>query len=81
MSKFEPKVISGTKLADMACDQFCDAGQFDFILDSDGEVLEGLLSEWFVIQWPDHCTTEQHLGDAYVYGPYGSEQEAEESAN
>lgn len=74
--KFPPHVVHGEKLAGMACDQLYAAGDFPEVLTPDGEAREDSFDSWFVVQWPDFCVTEKHLGDATIHGPYDSQAEA-----
>lgn len=34
--------------------------------------------QWFACVWGDNCVTTQHLGDATIYGPFATEDEAAE---
>lgn len=77
MSKHTPKVFSGHGLANRIAEhEEIDQHDFSMIMDDDGDIVEGAANKWFVVQWPDHCTTEQHLGDAYISDPYATEDEA-----
>jgi hypothetical protein len=49
------------------------------VLDDDGCIRDDVNGMWFVTQWPDHCVTEQHLGDATIHGPFATEAEATEA--
>lgn len=76
MSKFAPSVVSAVDLANFAADQCNDPGDFPQLFTDDFVVRPEIVGKWFVTQWPDHCVTQQHLGDATIYGPYDTQAEA-----
>jgi len=77
MSKHTPKVFSGSTLANriIASEQIEDH-DFSMVVTDDGEVVDGVDEQFFVVQWPDHCVTEQHLGDATISEAYATEADA-----
>ena len=30
--------------------------------------------KYYILDWPDHCVTDQHLNDACIRGPYKKEE-------
>lgn len=75
--KHTPKVFSGGALANriIASEQIEDH-DFSMVVTDDGEAVDGIEELFFVVQWPDCCTTEQHLGDATISDGYGTAAEA-----
>lgn len=41
----------------------------DLVFDDDGNTI-GSKDDYFVVSWPEHAITRQHIGDASVSGPY-----------
>lgn len=76
--KHTPKAIAGSTLADRIIDrEDVDSHDFSMVVNDDRTPIESVGSVWFVIDWPEHCVTGQHLGDATIHGPY-TEAEAME---
>lgn len=75
--KHKPELYTGRQLADRVLGKE-ESGVHDFscIVDDDNNPREELYDSFFVIEWPEHCVTRQHLGDASIHGPYETESEA-----
>jgi len=73
--KHKLQVLSGRQIVDRIWDHE-DISAFPQFIDSDGEAKEEVYDQFFVCDWPEHCTTTQHLGDATIHGPYESRSEA-----
>ena len=41
----------------------------ELVFDEDGNSF-GSKDDYFVVDWPEHAITRQHIGDAYIDGPY-----------
>ena len=75
--KHKPELYTGRQLANRILDhEQTDCHDFSVILDDDDNPREELYASFFVCDWPEHCVTTQHLGDATIHGPYESESEA-----
>lgn len=73
----KPQVMSGRQIQTMIfTHDECSRIEFRQFFDANGDHIEGIESQIFVAEWPEHCTTMQHLSDATIHGPYESESEA-----
>jgi hypothetical protein len=75
MSKHAPQVLSGRQLINLICDQNLESKHRQFF-SSEGDPLGSVYDQFFIAEWPECCTTMQHLSDAAIHGPYESESEA-----
>jgi hypothetical protein len=73
----KPQVISGEELANriIASEQI-DDHDFSMAVSDAGDILDGVASKYFVVQWPEHCVTTQHLGDAAISEAFDTKGEA-----
>lgn len=79
MTKHAPEIISAEDLAARIFDrETLDGHDFSAVVDDDCNLQPEAAGKHFVLQWPDHCVTKQHLGDASIIGPFDSSVEAEE---
>jgi len=75
--KHEPQIITGEELANRVIDsEEIEDHDYSMVVSDDGEVVDGVSNKWFSVQWPEHCITKQHLGDAWISGPFETGKEA-----
>ena len=75
--KHTPKVFSGTALANrILASENIDDHDFSMVVTDDRKKVTGVENKVYVVEWPEHCTTEQHLGDATIFDAYDTVAEA-----
>lgn len=75
--KHEPQITTGKSLCDrILANEQLDNHDWSDVLDDEHNLIESVMPKFFVVVWPEHCVTTQHLGDASIHGPYVTVEEA-----
>lgn len=74
--KHRPRIISHRSLLDRIVGEN-DPTEYPDFIDADGEIRNPASVGWYILDWPEHCVTSHHLGDATIHGPYATEEIAQ----